>query len=62
LSDAEKRYPKFPSITMFLGMAMHDNNMNTEALRTVIIAMLRHFKTSDIERYKVGLEKYIKDL
>jgi tetratricopeptide (TPR) repeat protein len=62
LSDAEKRYPEFPSITMFLGMAMHDKNMNTEALRTTLNAMLRHFKTSDIERYRVSLENYIRDI
>jgi tetratricopeptide (TPR) repeat protein len=62
LSDAEKRYPEFPSITMFLGMAMHDRNMNTEALRTVLNSMLRNVKTSDIERYRIGIEKYINDI
>jgi tetratricopeptide (TPR) repeat protein len=62
LSDAEKRYPELPSITMFLGMAMHDSDMHSEALRTVLTAMLQHLKTSDIERYGIGLDNYIKDI
>jgi tetratricopeptide (TPR) repeat protein len=62
LSDAEKRYPELPSITMFLGMAMHDSDRHSEALRTVLTAMLRHLKTSDIERYGIGINNYIKDI
>jgi tetratricopeptide (TPR) repeat protein len=62
LADAEHRYPEFPSITMFLGMAMHDKNKNTEALRKTLNAMLRHLKTSDMERYRMALENYIKDI
>jgi tetratricopeptide (TPR) repeat protein len=62
LSDAEKRYPELPSIAMFLGMAMHDSDRHSEALRTLLTAMLRHLKTSDIERYGIGLNNYIKDI
>jgi tetratricopeptide (TPR) repeat protein len=62
LSDAEKHYPELPSITMFLGMAMYDSDSHSEALSTVLNAMLRHLKTSDIERYGIGLKNYIKDI
>ncbi|SDN59810.1 tetratricopeptide repeat protein [Bacillus sp. OK048] len=62
LSDAEQRYPEFPSISMFLGIAMHDKNRNAEALRKNLNVMLRHVKTSDIERYRMALENYIKDI
>lgn len=62
LTDAEKRFSEFPSITMFLSMAMHDKKMETEAIRKLLIAMIRHTKTSDIERYRGALENYIKEI
>ncbi|MDC3418427.1 tetratricopeptide repeat protein [Aquibacillus salsiterrae] len=62
LSDAELRYPEFPSISMFLGMTLHDKNRTAEALSKTLNAMLRHIKTSDIQRYSMALENYIKDI
>ncbi|UFU00052.1 tetratricopeptide repeat protein [Radiobacillus kanasensis] len=62
LSDAEQRYSEFPSISMVLGMAMHDKNRNAEALGITLDVILRHVKTSDIVRYRVALENYIKDI
>jgi tetratricopeptide (TPR) repeat protein len=62
LTDAEARYPELPSISMFLGIAMHDTDRHSEALRTVLTAMLRHLKTPDMDRYKMGLNNYIKNI
>ncbi|QDP39273.1 tetratricopeptide repeat protein [Radiobacillus deserti] len=62
LSDAEQRYPELPSISMFLGLALHDKNRNADALRKTLNVMLMKVITPDIERYRMALENYIKDI
>ena len=62
LSTAEKRFPHLPSISMFLAITLHYANMDAEGLKTVMKAILRQVKTSDIERYKFALDKYINEL
>lgn len=62
LTDAEQRYPKIPSISMFRGLSLYSQGNHAEALKAVLKAMLSHVQSSDIKRYKQGIENYVEDI
>ncbi|MGM0885108.1 MAG: tetratricopeptide repeat protein [Bacillota bacterium] len=62
LAQAEKSFPQFSTISMFLGLTLYSEGKYVEALKTVITAMLKHVHSADVQRYAKGIENYIKDI
>jgi len=62
LGDAEMRYRKIPSVSMFLAVALHSRGQPSEALRIAFQAMLMHLNSKDVERYRPALENYIRQI
>ena len=62
LTEAETRFPHLLSISMFLGITLHHANRESEGMKTVLKAVMRQMKTTDIERYSFALDNYINKL
>lgn len=61
LTKAEKKFPEFASLSLFLGLCLHSDGRHTDALKTVMTAMLRHVHSEDLIRY-AGITNYIEDI
>lgn len=59
LAKAEKRFPEYPSISLFLGLSLYSEGKHIEAFKSVMTAMLRHVHSTDVKRYAKGIENYI---
>ncbi|WP_400241657.1 tetratricopeptide repeat protein [Niallia sp. JL1B1071] len=62
LTEAETRFPHLLSISMFLGITLHNANKESEGMKTVLRAIMRQVKTTDLERYSFALDNYINKL
>lgn len=62
LTEAETHFPHLLSISMFLGIILHNANRESEGMKTVLRAIMRQVKTTDLERYSFALDNYINKL